>query len=103
MPLQSEFLERHRVRALRSSSNTRPRAGSDTCRRCYEVFWVKGEFGIRREVPVCIASCYSIVPVVADRSGNKFALQSGWMGEDRISLRDGQLAPATARSRSSVT
>jgi len=84
------------------------RCRQQVCRRCYEVFWVKGEFGIRGEVPVCIANCYSIVPVVADRSGNKFALQSGWMGEDRIrlrdgQLRDGQLAPATARSRSSVT
>ena len=40
---------------------------------------VKGCFGFRWEIPICIASCYSVALVIADGPGNKFALQSGWM------------------------
>ena len=32
---------------------------------------------------------------VAVRPFNKFALQSGWLGEDRISLRDGGIRPTS--------
>ena len=57
--------------------------------RCYVGDPVKGGFGVRWEIPFCIASCYSVVTGLAARPVNKFALQSGCFGESRISLRDG--------------
>jgi hypothetical protein len=37
-----------------------------------------------------MASCYSVMTVVAARPFNEFALQSGFGFENRISLRDGR-------------
>ena len=54
--------------------------------RCYVGELIKGVFRDRWEIPSCIACCYSIVPVFAGRSGNKFALQSGTSNGNRISL-----------------
>ena len=59
------------------------------CRRCYVRIPVKGEFEFRREIPICIACCYSVVTVLAGRPFNEFALRSGIGFENRISLRDG--------------
>ena len=53
--------------------------------------------------PDRIASCYSVLAVLADRPLNEFALQAVLFGESRIILRDGASAHTSGLYRSRLS
>lgn len=61
-------------------------------------FRSRDEFGFLLEVPICIASCYSIVWEKSHRSFNKVRFAKRVDGENQISLRDGGASPTSERA-----